>query len=150
MTIKDKIEYIWLYSRYYAEMIFTAQRLYSNEEGYAATVILLNATELIFKSIRENFSQNFNQDIAALTNAGLLEEDEKDFFENKQFGLREIRNIMTHREAYQYCFESSTGEVLPFVEADTWMTIYSYCSPKIIDILYNVLVKSRGRETKIL
>jgi len=144
MTITDKIEHIWLYSKYYGDMVFTAQRLYSNGEGYAAMVILLNATELIFKSVREDFSQNFNQDVADLINEGLLEEDEKEFIENKRYGVREIRNIMTHREAYQYCFESSTGTVLPFIEVDTWLTIYRDYSPKIIDILYKVLVRSKS------
>lgn len=139
MTIKDKIDYIWLYSKYYGDMVFTAQRLYNNGEGYAATVIIFNATELIFKSVRENFKENFNQDIAALTNSGWLTESEKDFFDNKQYGIREIRNIMTHREAYQYCLESPSGKALPFIEADTWLILYEQYAPLIVDILYNVL-----------
>lgn len=110
--MKDKIEYIWQYSRYYGNMISTAQRLYNNEEGYAAVVILFNATELIFKSLRENYSDNFNRDISALTDMGLLTPSEKDFFDSKEYGLREIRNIMTHREAYQYCLESPDGKAL--------------------------------------
>ena len=84
MTIKDQIDYIWLYSRYYGNMVSTAQRLYDDEEGYAAVVILLNATELIFKSLRENYSDNFNRDIVALAEVGLL--TEKDSSTSPQFG----------------------------------------------------------------
>ena len=71
MTIKDQIDSIWLYSRYYGNMVSTAQRLYDDEEGYAAVVILLNATELIFKSLRENYSDNFNRDIVALADENI-------------------------------------------------------------------------------
>ena len=141
--MKDKIEYIWQYSRYYGNMISTAQRLYNNEEGYAAVVILFNATELIFKSLRENYSDNFNRDISALVDMGLLTLSEKDFFDSKEYGLREIRNIMTHREAYQYCLESPEGKALPFVEADTWTILYENYAPKIIDILYQAIIRSK-------
>ena len=141
--MKDKIEYIWQYSRYYGNMISTAQRLYNNEEGYAAVVILFNATELIFKSLRENYSDNFNRDISALVDMGLLTLSEKDFFDSKEYGLREIRNIMTHREAYQYCLESPEGKALSFVEADTWTILYENYAPKIIDILYQAIIRSK-------
>lgn len=83
MTLIDKIEQICLYSRYYGNMVSTAQRLYDNEEGYAVVVILFNATELIFKSICENFNDNFNKDIAALSKLGILTESEKTFLTAK-------------------------------------------------------------------
>ena len=144
MTIKDQIDYIWLYSRYYGNMVSTAQRLYDDEEGYAAVVILLNATELIFKSLRENYSDNFNRDIVALVDVGLLTEKEKDFFDSKEYGLREIRNIMMHREAYQYCLESPDGKALPFIEASTWMQLYDHYAPTIIDILHKAILRSKA------
>lgn len=80
VTTKDKIECVWQYSRYYGDMLFTSLRLYDSGEGYSAIAILFNAVELIFKSFRENYEENFNQDIAVLTEAGLLTADEKDFF----------------------------------------------------------------------
>ena len=142
VTTKDKIECVWQYSRYYGDMLFTSLRLYDSGEGYSATAILFNAVELIFKSFRENYEENFNQDIAALTEAGVLTADEKDFFDSPQYGIRKIRNIMTHREAYQYCLEDSNGKALPFVEADTWMLLYGNYSDRIIDIVYNALIRS--------
>lgn len=144
MTIKDKIDSIWLHSKYYGDMIFTAQRLYNDGEGYAATVILFNATELIFKSVRENYKQKFSEDIADLSAIGLLSDEEKKLFEDKAYGIREIRNIMTHREAYQYCLETANGKVLPFIEADTWMVLYEEYAPLVIDILYNILQRNKS------
>lgn len=49
-----QIDDIWKYSRYYGDMIAASVRLHDNEEDYAAMMILFNALELIFKSVREN------------------------------------------------------------------------------------------------
>lgn len=67
----------------------------------------------------------------------------KIFFDNPQYGIRKIRNIMTHREAYQYCLEDSNGKALPFIEADTWMLLYENYYERIVDILYNALIRSK-------
>lgn len=141
MSIHNQIEFVWLYSHYYGDMLFTALRLHSNEESYSAMLILFNAVELIFKSIRENYNQNFIQDINALTSAGILTEEEKEFFNNEKCGLRNIRNIMMHKEAYQYCIEDSNGTILPFTEQDTWTLLFAQYSEKIINIIYNALCR---------
>jgi len=100
--------------------------------------------ELVFKSLLESFKGNFNQDIKALSEMGILIEAECDFFENKQYGIREIRNIMTHREAYQYCFEGPNGKAFPFIEQETWTFIFEEYAPQIIGILYNALIRSKS------
>lgn len=141
MSTNNQIEFIWQYSHYYGDMLFTALRLHSKEESYSAMLILFNAVELIFKSIRENYNQNFNQDINALTQAEILTEEEKAFFNNEECGLRYIRNIMTHKEAYQYCIEDSNGIVFPFTEQDTWALLFAQYSEKIISIIYNALCR---------
>lgn len=53
------IDDIWQYSHYYGDMLFTSLRLHDNEEDYAAILVLFNAMELICKSVRENYNQNF-------------------------------------------------------------------------------------------
>lgn len=47
-------------------MLSTALRLNDEEEDYAAILVLFNAMELICKSARENFSQNFLEDLSGL------------------------------------------------------------------------------------
>lgn len=135
--MKDAIERVWLYSHYYGDMLFTAQRLRESEESNAAFTILMNATELIFKSLRENFSQTFNQDIEYLRENGYLSDDEATFFEVNS--IREIRNIMAHRDAYQYCIESPNGKALPLVETSTWDELYDNCAPTVLAILHNAV-----------
>ncbi len=135
----DPIEVVWLYSHYYGDMLFTAQRLFQINEGYAAVSMLLNATELIFKSMRDKFNQTFNQDLAALCEDGIIDNEEWSLFNQEGSGIRAIRNIMTHKNAYMYCFESPDGKALPFTEADTWMTIYSNYAPAIFATLGNAI-----------
>ena len=143
MDIKECIENVWLYSHYYGDMLFTAQRLNDANEGYAAVIILFNAAELIFKSLRENFKENFNQDISALCAAGILSEEEKKFFIDEEYGVHRIRNYMTHRNAYQFCFEAPNGKALPFIEADTWIEIYGNIAPVTMAFLSNAITRTR-------
>lgn len=147
-VMKDCIECVWLYSHYYGDMLFTAQRLYTADEGYAAVTILFNAMELLFKSLRENFKGTFNQDVADLHQRGFLTEDEKYFLIDENVGIHKTRNYMTHRNAYQYCFESPEGAALPFVEADTWIEIYANIAPTCIRIMNNAVVRCRENTTE--
>lgn len=144
-VLKNCIESVWLYSHYYGDMLFTAQRLYATNEGYAAITILFNAMELLFKSLRENFKGTFNQDVLDLHQKNYLTEEEKIFLIDENVGIHKIRNYMTHRNAYQYCFESPEGKSLPFIEADTWMQIYEYIAPICIKIMNNALVRHREK-----
>lgn len=146
-VMKDCIESVWLYSHYYGDMLFTAQRLYAANEGYAAVTILFNAMELLFKSLRENFNGTFNQDVADLHQRRFLTKDERFFLIDEKVGIHKTRNYMTHRNAYQFCFESADGKLLPFIEADTWVEIYANIAPTCIRIMNNAVVRHRANET---
>lgn len=138
----SEIDRIWEYSNYYGDMVATAKRLHDAEENYAAIMILFNAMELIFKSVRENFDQNINQDLVDLKNKNLITEDEFSFLNDKENGIRVVRNIMTHRNAYQYCLEDVDGIALPFADSGTWSIVYNSYAPRIMDILVRVIYKS--------
>lgn len=138
----NAIDNIWQYSRYYGDMVATNIRLYDNEEDYAAMMILFNAMELIFKSIRGNFNHNMTKDILELKNKNFITEDEYSFLNDEETGVRKIRNIMTHRNAYQYCLEDSKGIAFPFADDGTWTIVYNSYALRIISILESVIVKS--------
>jgi len=133
------IQRIWQYSNYYGDMLATAVRLHDEGEGYAATLVLFNATELICKSIRENYNQNFSRDLSDLQKNGLLSEDDYEFLSNNEFGVRGIRNKMMHRDAYQFYLEDSEGIVLPYADDGTWEIIFDNYGPRIIKILYSII-----------
>ena len=133
------IQWIWQYSNYYGDMLATAVRLHDEGESYAATLVLFNATELICKSVRENYNQNFSQDLSHLQKNGLLSEENYEFLSNNEFGVRGIRNKMMHRDAYQYCLEGSDGIALSFADDGTWEIIFDNYGPRIIKILWQVV-----------
>lgn len=135
----NEIDVIWQHSRYYGDMVATSLRLHNEGENYAALMILFNAMELILKSVRENYQENLVNDINDLKNKGLLSEEDCLFPNNKENGIREIRNILTHRDAYQYVFEDLDGNAMLFSDNNTWNVIYTTYSSRIIDILVGVL-----------
>ncbi len=135
----NTIEQIWQYSHYFGDMLATSVRLHECEEDYAATMILFNAMELICKSVRENYNQNFTQDLADLKGKNLLTEEDWLFLDSKESGMREIRNIMTHRNAYQYCLEDDNGIALPFSDSGTWEIVYNSYAPRIVQILGKIV-----------
>ena len=138
---KDDIETVWLYSRYCGDMLFTAQRLYTVNEGYAACVLLFNAIELLFKSLRQNDKGTFNEDAVDLYERNILSVDDLNFVQNKDSGIRVIRNIMMHKDAYQYCFEVD-NVALPFYEPSTWLSLYEDIAPKVLIMLSSAVRKS--------
>jgi hypothetical protein len=141
MDTHYKIDRIWEYSHYYGDMLFSAKRLYDSEEPYAAVMILFNATELLLKSVRENYSKTFSEDIALLGKQGILTEEEQNYL-NDEMGIKKIRNIMTHRNAYQYCLESLDGKAFMFSDTETWSIIFALHFDNIVEILYNAVNKS--------
>ncbi len=138
----NMIDEIWRYSSYYGDMLSTALRLHDEEEDYAAILVLFNAMELICKSVRENFNQNFLEDLSYLREKNILSEKDYEFLVSKEYGIRGIRNIMTHRNAYQYCLEDFDGKALYFSEVGTWAIIFEKYAPKIIKILYGIINNS--------
>jgi len=130
---------------YYGDMLSTSLRLHDGEEDYAAILVLFNAMELICKSVRENHNQNYLEDLSDLKNKNILSEEYYEFLANKESGIRGIRNIMTHRNAYQYCLEGPEDTALPLSEVGTWTVIFESYAPRIIQILYEIINNSRRK-----
>ena len=141
MCTHNKLNSIWHYSHYYGDMLFSAKRLYDNEEPYAAVMILFNATELLLKSVRGNYSKTFSEDVETLVKQGILTVEEQKYL-NDEMGIKNIRNIMTHRNAYQYCLESLEGKAFMFSDPETWSIIFALHFDNIVEILYNAVNKS--------
>lgn len=130
-----QFEQIWQYSRYYGEMLYAAQHLYEIGEGYAAFSILLNAMEHIIKALREDDSDKLVNDIRWLKEIGAISEEDAFFLNgSKESGIRKIRNLMTHKDLYQYCVDVE-GTAYPFADKETWIFLYEMLSPRIIAIL---------------
>ena len=132
---------IWLYSNYYGDMLQTSKRLYNDDEYYASVLILFNATELIIKSYREKYSSNFNDDIEFVRKNKLISEDEYNLLNDENIGVRKIRNIMAHRDAYAH---SIVGEVVyQFSEPETWKLIFDLTFHSLLKVLNRIALTNR-------
>lgn len=132
-------EAIWLNSKNYGELLMTVARLAEAEEYYAAMLILFNAEELIIKAAIDDYSHNLVQDLKALLESEAIGEVEYYFLNNDDCGMRYIRNIISHKEMYDYYLvKICNGQELfcQFSEKDTWEDIYNLYS----DIIFNILL----------
>lgn len=132
------LDRIWLYSAFYGEQLCVSERLHEEGNSYAAFLVLFNILELLCKSLKESDDGNIVTDIKwMLDNALITPEDEA--FLNGQDGIRIIRNIMTHRNLYEYFFEND-GIVYSFADSETWDVAYANYAPRIIEIMYNAII----------
>lgn len=97
-----------------------------------------NVLELLCKSLKESDDGNVVSDIKWMLENALITPEEEAFL-NGQEGIRKIRNIMTHRNLYEYYFEDD-GIVYSFADSETWDIAYANYAPQIIEIMYNAIV----------
>jgi hypothetical protein len=121
-------------------MLQTSKRLYNEDEYYASVLILFNATELIIKSFRENYSSNFYDDIDFLWQNKLISEDEYNLLNNENNGVRKIRNIMAHKDAYAHSITG--GIVYQFSEPETWKLIFELTFHNLLKLLNRITLSS--------
>ena len=138
--MKQDIDRIWVFSKFYGDLLFTAKKLNQDGESYAAFLLLFNVLELICKSLRESDNGNLMTDIEWLANNGLITADEMEFLSGSE-GIRKVRNIMTHRNPYAYFYQIE-GVVYSFADKETWDYLYELFAPRTIKILRNAIDRS--------
>lgn len=131
---------IWLYSKYYANIVASAKRLNEFGENYAAMVLLFNVFELIAKSVRETDKGNLQDDIKWLAENEFINEQDEIFLNDEQNGVRKIRNLMMHRDVYQYCIEID-NVAYPFADDGTWAIMYNLLAERLIHIMATIVSK---------
>lgn len=135
------IDRIWLYSSFYGEQLRISLQLHEEGNSYAAFLLLFNVFELLCKSLKESDDGNVVSDVKWMLDNALITPEEEAFL-NGQEGVRKIRNIMTHRNLYEYYFEND-GIVYSFADSETWDIAYANYTPQIIEIMYNAIVNKR-------
>lgn len=142
MVRMNDFDTIWLYSKYYANIVASAKRLNEIGENYAALVILLNVFELVAKSVRETDKKNLIDDIQWLAQNGFINKQDENFLNDEQIGVRKIRNLMMHRDVYQYCIEID-NVAYPFADDATWEIMYNLLAERLIHIMAIIVSKKQ-------
>lgn len=139
----ENIDIIWRYSKYYSDMIFAVDRLGKIGEYHSALIVLFNVFELVVKSVREKDEEKLFDDINWLRYNGYINDDEKKFLDDKQSGIRQIRNIMMHRNLYKYAVELD-GIGYSFADAQTWKLLYDNVASRLIGLIVKIVRHKQG------
>ena len=136
------IDYIWQYSRYYGNLLISCEELSKerNLNGHASLIYLFNILENIIKSQVHDYDSSFMKVIDKLKSENYINDIEYEFLNNKDYGIRKIRNLLAHANLSKYniifLFED-TELLYPLTENETSMKFYDLTS----EIIFNLMLK---------
>lgn len=136
------IDYIWQYSRYYGNLLISCEELSKerNLNGHASLIYLFNILENIIKSQIHDYDSSFMKVIDKLKSENYINDIEYEFLNNKDYGIRKIRNLLAHANLSKYniifLFED-TELLYPLTENETSMKFYDLTS----EIIFNLMLK---------
>ena len=129
---------LWGYSEFYSEILETIVRLRDDSESFAALFLLFSLMEQVFKSVRETDEFNLVDDINWLCDNNFITEKERVFLNDKDNGIRVLRNKMMHKNAYSFCIEID-GVAYSFSDINSWDTIFDVVCDDIVFIINKVI-----------
>lgn len=145
ISVEDFNKYhhkIWSYSKYYGELFSTSYKLYTDKSGQGALHILFNLTEILIKSKLDSYIISFNDACMKLLDDGMICELEYEFLNNKSYGIRGVRNIMTHANLMKFnlIYPDDSSELMyPMTEDYNCLVLYENIAPKLSEILVKII-----------
>lgn len=140
----EVIDYVWQYSKYFGNQLGYCVEMYNDDKGHASLLYLLNMTEIIFKNCANSFEDGFFKIIKTLKEENLIEDDEYEFLNNSQYGIRRLRNLLSHANLSKYniIFLDENEELLyPLTENESCLKLFEVIS----DIVFNIILKLVSR-----
>ncbi|SHE61787.1 hypothetical protein [Clostridium fallax] len=136
----EVIDYVWQYSRCLGNLLGSCYRLEEYEEGQILLFNLFNITEVIFKSVIEDYESRFIDIIDKLKKYDYINDIECNFLNDKKIGIRKFRNLLAHANLSKYnviFLDEDNKLMYPLTENETCMKLYNLFS----DILFNLILK---------
>ena len=137
---QECLDYLWQYSRFYAECLWQGEMLYGEERGFSSLTVLFNCLENISRAVTNDYNSNSKTVYKKLYTMNLITEKEHNFLNEGKFSIREIRNLYAHANvmAINFLFEKDVKELMwPITEDLTSRRVYE----EISDILFNLIIK---------
>lgn len=136
----EVMDYIWTSSHFYHSCLVQCERLYEEEIGYSAVMVLFNCLENIAKCATDDYDSNLHTVFKKLYENDIITQKEHSFLNEGDYCIRKIRNLYAHSNAATINFIEKDGEkemLWPLTENETSLMIYSKLSP----ILFNLMIK---------
>jgi hypothetical protein len=140
----EVIDYIWQYSKYYGNLLISCEELSKekNLNGHASLIYLFNILENIIKSQIHDYDASFVKAIDKLKSKNYINNIECEFLNNKDNGIRKIRNLLAHANLSKYniIFLSEDKELLyPLTENETGIKFYDLISKIIFNLMLKII-----------
>lgn len=143
-TKSEVINYIWQHSKYYGSLLLACEEILKekNSNGHAVLIYLFNILENIIKSQIHDYDSNFVKIIDKLKSKNYINDIEHDFLNNKDYGIRKIRNLLAHANLSKYnvifLFENEKL-LFPFTENETIIKFYDLTSKIIFNLMLKII-----------
>ena len=140
---KETIHFLSYYSKYYCRQYIDCEELFYNQKGHLSLFNLLALFENIMKSTLNDYEDTFFNLNIKLRDKNLINELELKFLNDKEIGIRKIRNILAHANLSKYDLEIIGNEITyPFTENETCLILYDNISFIISGIILKLLKPS--------
>lgn len=138
------IDHIWQYSRYYGNLLISCENISKERDrnGHASLLYLFNILENIIKSQLHDYDARFIDAIKKLKAESYINDTEYDFLNNKNYGIRKIRNLLAHENLSRYniVFLFEDKELLfPLIKNETSIKIYDLTSKIIFNLMLKII-----------
>lgn len=142
--INEVCDYVWQSSKFDGGLLFSVLALVQRGEHFCAVFLLLAMLEKICSRVVDDFDLNFKQVLKKLFEKGIISEQLHQYLNgDKQYtSVRDIRNIMTHKDLYSYVIVKNNGEQKVFYslsEDDSWKEFYDGNAMVLFNIIYELL-----------
>lgn len=146
---RSVIDIIWQYSRFYGERLSDCERLFEDEEGYAALILLFEITENICKFVVGDYESSFCIIVDKMYKQDYVSKNVKNFFSDAPYSVRKIRNKFAHANLFLMGIvkEEKGMEIFyGFSENETCLLLYDIYSTIVFNILKNIYVLNKDNE----
>ena len=138
------VDHIWQYSRYYGNLLISCEEISKekNLNGHASLIYLFNILENVIKSQLHDYDTSFIKAIDKLKSQNYINNIEYEFLNNKEHGIRKIRNLLAHENLSKYniIFLSEDEKLLyPLTENETSIKFYDLTSKIIFNLMLKII-----------
>ncbi len=144
LSKQNIIDYIWLHSHYYGDLLSACEALHEQNFGYASLDLLFSVLEKIVKMVLEDYDISFCDALSSLKKEKILTEKEFSFLNSGNSSVRKIRNLLVHADHHSIAIEKN-GVVYFLSENETHLMLYADLSDYIFYIIYKIVKCIDGR-----
>ena len=141
----EVIEYLSVYSRFYAQRLFECEELFREEKGYVSVTMLFSILESIMKLTADDYDSPLYEIAKKLNNQSIISDEEHRFVSTDKYSVRKIRNLFAHANLFAINIvniEDQKEILYPLTEEDSCLLLYK----KLSGVIFNLILKIISRD----